>query len=55
MAIEELSQQLETYFKESEHLKRENFLFESYFMRMEKEYKSEVEEPGKKLKNRISQ
>ena len=55
LAIEELSQQLETYFKESEHLKRENFLFESYFMRMEKEYKSEAEEPGKKMKNRISQ
>ena len=39
LAIEELSQQLETYFKESEHLKRENFLFESYYMRLEKDYK----------------
>lgn len=55
LAIEELSQQLETYFKQSEHLKRENFLFESYYMRLEKMYKTEAEETTKKGKNRVSQ
>lgn len=55
LAIEELSQQLENYFKDSEQLKRENFLFESYFMRLEKEYKTDAEETTKKMKNRITQ
>lgn len=36
LAIEELSQQLEGYFKDIEHLRRENYLFESYYMRLEK-------------------
>jgi len=48
LAIEELSQQLEGYFKDIEHLRRENYLFESYFMRLEKEYKNEEDDKKKK-------
>ncbi len=52
LAIEELSQQLEGYFKDIEHLRRENYLFESYFMRLEKEYTKNEEDDKKKKDKR---
>lgn len=52
LAIEELSQQLEGYFKDIEHMRRENYLFESYFMRLEKEYANSEEDDKKKIKDK---
>lgn len=46
--IEQLSQDLENLFKEMEQVRRENFLFESYLMRLEKEHKKDDEEDKKK-------
>jgi ABC-type Zn2+ transport system substrate-binding protein/surface adhesin len=39
---------LESYFKDIEHMRRENYLFESYFMRLEKEYAKNDEDDKKK-------
>lgn len=52
LAIEELSQQLESYFKDIEHMRRENYLFESYFMRLEKEYAKNEEEDRRRQKDK---
>lgn len=52
LAIEELSQQLEGYFRDIEHMRRENYLFESYFMRLEKDYAKNDEEDRKRNKDK---
>ena len=52
LAIEELSQQLEGYFRDIEHMRRENYLFESYFMRLEKDYTKNDEEDKRKNKDK---
>lgn len=44
---------MESYFKDIEHMRRENYLFESYFMRLEKEYaKNEDDDKKKKDKKK---
>lgn len=43
---------MEGYFKDIEHMRRENYLFESYFMRLEKEYANSEEDDKKKIKDK---
>lgn len=52
LAIEELSQQLEGYFRDIEHMRRQNYLFESYFMRLEKDYARNDEDDRKRNKDK---
>lgn len=49
IAIEDYSQKLEALYKEMEHFRRENLLFESYIIRNTKDLGKEDETEDKKV------